>query len=218
MIRVVVADDQDLVRAGLCRILDGEDDIEVVGEVGDGESALATVRRTDPDVVLMDIRMPVLDGLSATRLVRESHPTVQVLVLTTFDLDEYVYEAIRAGAAGFVLKDAPADDIVRAVRVVAADGAMIAPTTARRLLSEFAGRREVRADPRFDSLTDRERDIVAAMALGLNNVEIGQRLHVSEGTVRTHVSRVLAKLGVRDRVQAVVLAYEAGIVRPGQDG
>lgn len=216
MIRVVVADDQDLVRAGLCRILDGEDDIEVVGEVGNGESALAAVGQGGVDVVLMDIRMPVLDGLAATRLVRASHPTVQVLVLTTFDLDEYVYEALRAGAAGFVLKDAPADDIVRAVRVVAAGGAMIAPTTARRLLAEFAGRRAVHKDPRFDALTVRERDIIEAMALGLNNVEIGKRLHVSEGTVRTHVSRVLAKLGVRDRVQAVVLAYEAGIVRPGQ--
>ena len=216
MIRVIVADDQDVVRAGLCRILDGEADVDVVADVGDGESALAAVRRTDADVVLMDIRMPVLDGLAATRLVRASHPTVQVLVLTTFDLDEYVYEALRAGAAGFVLKDAPADDIIRAVRVVAAGGAMIAPTTTRRLLSEFAGRRTVAPDPRFDALTDREREILQAMAMGLNNVEIGRRLHVSEGTVRTHVSRVLGKLGVRDRVQAVVLAYEAGIVLPGQ--
>ena len=215
MIRVVVADDQEVVRSGLVRILEQEDDLTVVGEVGDGSSAVAAAGRADADVVLMDIRMPVLDGLSATRLLREGGSAAEVLVLTTFDLDEYVYEALRAGAAGFLLKDAPADEIVRAVRTVSAGGSLIAPSTTRRLISEFARRRPQSDTAVFDALTEREREVLQAMALGLNNTEIGRRLFVAEGTVRTHVNRILAKLRVRDRVQAVVLAYEGGLVEPG---
>ena len=215
MTRLVVADDQDVVRVGLTRILDGEPDLAVVGEAADGEAALREVRRTRPDVVLMDIRMPVLDGLSATRRILEEQPDVLVLVLTTFDLDEYVYEALRSGAAGFVLKDSPAADLVRAVRVVAAGDAMIAPATTRRLIDEFARTRPPGDARRLASLTAREREVLAAMARGLSNAEVGTALFISEGTVRTHVNRLLAKLQVRDRTQAVVLAYECGLVRPG---
>ena len=215
MTRLVVADDQDVVRVGLTRILDGEPDLAVVGEAADGEAALREVRRTRPDVVLMDIRMPVLDGLSATRRILEEQPDVLVLVLTTFDLDEYVYEALRSGAAVFVLKDSPAADLVRAVRVVAAGDAMIAPATTRRLIDEFARTRPPGDARRLASLTEREREVLAAMARGLSTAEVGTALFISEGTVRTHVNRLLAKLQVRDRTQAVVLAYECGLVRPG---
>ena len=214
MTRVLVADDQDVIRVGLSRILDGEDDLEVVAQAADGQAAVRESLRTHPDVVLMDVRMPVLDGLAATRRLLAELPTTLVVILTTFDLDEYVYEAIRSGASGFVLKDSPADEIVRAVRVVAAGDAMLAPATTRRLLAAFT-RSRPREDARSEGLTRRERDVLVAMARGLNNAEIGRSLYISEGTVRTHVNRLLAKLDVRDRLQAVVFAYETGLVAPG---
>jgi DNA-binding NarL/FixJ family response regulator len=217
-IRVVVVDDQDLVRAGLAHILEGEPDLEVVAQSGDGRQALDAVRRTGPDVVLMDIRMPVLDGIAATRSLRADHPEVRVVVLTTFDLDEYVYEALRAGATGFVLKDSPADEIVRAVRVAAAGDALVSPAITRRLIAELARHRPPADRQRLAVLTEREREVLVAMARGLNNIEVGRALFISEGTVRTHVNHLLAKLQVRDRVQAVVLAYETGLVRPGHAG
>ena len=213
--RVVVVDDQDLVRAGLAHILDGEPDLEVVAQAGDGMAALGEVRHTSPDVVLMDIRMPVLDGISATRRLLADHPQVRVVILTTFDLDEYVYEALRAGATGFVLKDSPAEEIVRAVRVAAGGEALISPAITRRLIAEFASRRPAVGRARLDPLTEREREVLVAMAKGLNNDEVARALFISEGTVRTHVNHLLAKLQVRDRVQAVVLAYETGLVQPG---
>jgi DNA-binding NarL/FixJ family response regulator len=211
---VVVVDDQDVVRAGLVRILEGEPGIDVVGQAADGAAAVREVRRTRPDVCLMDIRMPVLDGLSATRQVLSEHEDLRVVILTTFDLDEYVYEALRIGASGFVLKDAPAEEIVRAVEVAARGDATLAPSITRRLIGEFARRRPRRCLPGAD-LTAREEEVLVAMARGLSNLEIGRRLFISEGTVRTHVNRLLAKLGVRDRLQAVVLAYECGLVEPG---
>ncbi len=213
-VRVVVADDQEVIRAGLCRILEGEPDLEVVGQAADGEAAVHEVNRNHADVCLMDIRMPVLDGLAATRRLCESGSGVRVVILTPFDLDEYVYEALRIGASGFLLKDAPAEDLLRAVKVAAQGDATLAPSTTRRLIAEFAGRRPRRPLPGV-ALTAREEEVLVAMARGLSNVEIGQRLFISEGTVRTHVNRLLAKLGVRDRLQAVVLAYECGVVQPG---
>ncbi len=213
-VRVVVADDQEVIRAGLVRILDGEPDITVVGQAADGEAAVREVERAAAHVCLMDIRMPLLDGLAATRQLCESGERVKVVILTTFDLDEYVYEALRIGASGFLLKDAPADDLVRAVRVAAAGEAVLAPTTTKRLIAEFARRRPRRPLP-GNVLTAREEEVLVAMARGLSNVEIGHSLFISEGTVRTHVNRLLAKLGVRDRLQAVVLAYECGLVEPG---
>ena len=213
--RVVVADDQDVVRAGLSRILEGEPDLEVVAQSADGEAAVRDVLRTSADVCLMDIRMPVLDGLSATRrLLEDERSEVRVVILTTFDLDEYVYEALRVGASGFLLKDAPAEELVRGVRVAARDEASLAPSTTRRLIAEFAARRPRQRLP-GQSLTQREEEVLVAMSRGLSNLEIGRRLYISEGTVRTHVNRLLAKLGVRDRLQAVVLAYECGLVEPG---
>jgi DNA-binding NarL/FixJ family response regulator len=211
---VVVVDDQEVVRTGLVRILQGEPGLEVVGEAADGESAVREVRRTRPDVCLMDIRMPVLDGLSATRRMLAEQNPVRVVILTTFDLDEYVYEALRLGASGFVLKDAPAEEIVRAVMVAAQGDATLAPSITRRLIGEFARRRPRGALP-GTALTAREEEVLVSMAHGLSNLEIGRRLYISEGTVRTHVNRLLAKLGVRDRLQAVVLAYECGLVEPG---
>ena len=214
MTTVVVVDDQDIVREGLVRILEGEPGLEVVGQAANGEAAVWEVSRTRPDVCLMDIRMPVLDGLSATRRVLAECEEVRVLILTTFDLDEYVYEALRIGASGFVLKDAPAEDIVRAVEVASRGDATLAPSITRRLIGEFARRRPRRGLPGTD-LTAREEDVLVAMAGGLSNLEIGRRLCISEGTVRTHVNRLLTKLCVRDRLQAVVLAYECGLVEPG---
>ena len=215
MVRVVVADDQDVVRAGLSRILEGEPDLEVVAQSTDGEAAVRDVLRTHADVCLMDIRMPVLDGLAATRrLLEDERSGVRVVILTTFDLDEYVYEALRVGASGFLLKDAPAEELVRGVRVAARDEAALAPSTTRRLIAEFAARRPRRHLP-GEALTRREEEVLVAMSRGLSNLEIGRRLFISEGTVRTHVNRLLAKLGVRDRLQAVVLAYECGLVQPG---
>jgi DNA-binding NarL/FixJ family response regulator len=212
-----VADDQEVVRAGLCRILDGETDLEVVGEAGDGEEAVRRAAATRPGVVLMDIRMPVMDGLAAARRLLTEDATVRVVILTTFDLDEYVYEAIKIGASGFVLKDAPAEEIVRAVRAAAAGDALVSPSVTRRLLTEFAKVRP-RANPRMATLTERELDVLREMAQGLSNSEISARLFISEGTVRTHVTHLLSKLNARDRVQAVVLAYESGLVSPGHTG
>jgi DNA-binding NarL/FixJ family response regulator len=219
-IRVLVVDDQGLVRAGFRMILEAQPDIEVVGEAADGLDAVAAARRLRPDVVLMDIRMPRLDGLEATR--RLAGPgvadPVRVLMLTTFDLDEYVFEALRAGASGFLLKDLPREDLVAAVRVVAAGDALLAPQITRRLIEEFA-RRPARTDPEpgvVDALTARERETLGLLARGLSNAEMAATLYVSEHTVKTHVGNVLAKLGLRDRIHAVILAYETGLVQPGQ--
>jgi DNA-binding NarL/FixJ family response regulator len=216
-LRVLVVDDQRLVRTGLTMILDSEDDVEVVGEAADGEAAVALARTTRPDVVLMDIRMPGTDGIEATRRLAGATAVdpVKVLILTTFDADELVYAALRAGASGFLLKDTPAPELVHAVRVVADSQALLAPAITRRLLDEFAGQAPAdRDDPALDLLTAREREVLLLVAAGLSNAEIAERLVVGETTVKTHVGRVLAKLGLRDRVQAVVLAYESGLVTP----
>jgi DNA-binding NarL/FixJ family response regulator len=217
--RIVVADDQVLVRAGFRSLLDAEDDIEVVGEAGNGEEAVAVVRATRPEIVLMDIRMPVLDGLSATRQIAEDPELadVRVIILTTFELDEYVFEALRAGASGFLLKDTEPVDLVRAVRVVGDGGSLLAPSVTRRLISEFVSRpaRSPSAKPELDVLTEREREIVALVAAGLSNDEIAEHLVISPATARTHVSRAMIKLHCRDRAQLVVRAYESGLVTPG---
>ncbi|WP_108667949.1 response regulator [Euzebya rosea] len=218
MIRVLLVDDQALMRAGFRMILDAEDDVEVVGEAGDGVEAVEQARRLRPDVVLMDIRMPRMDGVEATRRLAgpEVADPVNVLVLTTFDLDEYVYGALRAGACGFLLKDAPPEDLINAIRVCAAGDALIAPAVTKRLITEFAQRPRV-AEPTGDAarLTAREQEVLELMAKGLSNAEIAAHLVVSETTVKTHVGRVLSKLGLRDRVQAVVYAYEHRLVVPG---
>ena len=218
MIRVAIVDDQALMRDGFAMILDAQPDIEVVGDAENGRTGLELCRRTRPDVVLMDIRMPVLDGIEATRLIvtSEDLPT-RVLVLTTFDLDEYVYGAMRAGASGYVLKDTPARDLVAAVRVIAQGDALLSPSVTRRLIEEFARRPDVGAAVTSlpDDLTDREREALELLARGLSNREIAAAMYIGEATAKTHVSRLLTKLGVRDRVQAVVMAYESGLVRPG---
>jgi DNA-binding NarL/FixJ family response regulator len=218
-VEVLLVDDQELVRAGLRTILDRHDDIDVVGEAGDGEEAVAASARLRPDVVVMDIRMPGMDGLEATRrLVSQAGHAPRVIVLTTFDLDEYVYEALRAGASGFMLKGAPAEQLVHAVRVVADGEALISPSVTRRLLGEFAGRRSGDARPpaALDELTAREREVLDLMAKGRSNPEIAEELVVTSATVKTHVAHVLMKLGVRDRVQAVILLYESGVIEPGR--
>lgn len=213
MIRVVIADDQPLVRTGLRMILQPEPDIEVVGEAADGRSAIAECARLCPDVVLMDVRMPDVDGIEATRVVTNATDPPRVLVLTTFDLDEIVYDALRAGASGFLLKDAPEERLTTAIRVVAEGGSLFAPSVTGRLIAEFARRTpEPKAD--LTGLTEREHQVLLLVARGLSNAEIARELFVSDNTVKTHVARVLMKLGVRDRVQAVVLAYESGLVRP----
>ncbi len=216
-LRVVVADDQHLVRTGFRMILDTEDGIEVVGEAADGVEAVDVCRRLDPDVVLMDVRMPRMDGIEATRRLAGPdvvHP-LRVLILTTFDLDDYVYAALRNGASGFLLKDTPPEDLVRALRLVAAGEALLAPSVTRRLIDELAQQRpRPTPPPELDRLTGREREVLVLMARGLSNAEIAARLILGETTVKTHVGRVLTKLGLRDRVQAVVLAYESGLVTP----
>jgi len=218
-IRVLVADDQGMVRAGFRMILEAQPDLEVVGEASDGRQAVEAARRLRPDVVLMDIRMPLMDGIEATRRLAGPGVTdpVQVLVLTTFDLDEYVFEALRAGASGFLLKDLPREELVRAVRVVAGGEALLAPRVTRRLIEEFA-RRPASAEHRPEALaalTAREREVLELMARGHSNAEIATELVISEQTVKTHVGNVLAKLGLRDRIQAVILAYEVGLIQPG---
>ena len=219
-IRVLLVDDQSLIRTGFRMILDAEEDIEVVGESADGTQAIDSVNRFKPDVVLMDIRMPEMDGIEATRRIVAAAPDdqpVRVLMLTTFDLDEYVYDALRAGASGFLLKDVPADQLVNGIRLVAAGDSLLAPSVTRRLIEEFS--RTPAADapppPSFDDLTARELEVLKLIARGMSNAEIAAELIVSETTVKTHVTRVLLKLGVRDRVQAVVSAYESGLVAPG---
>jgi DNA-binding NarL/FixJ family response regulator len=214
MIRVVVADDQPLVRTGLRMVLSDIDDIEIVGEAADGREAIALAAAELPDVVLMDVRMPGVDGIDATRAVTAVDDPPRVLVLTTFDLDEVVYDALRAGASGFLLKDAPEERLVTAIRVVAEGGSLFAPAVTRRLIEEFARRPQPTTPPALATLTERETEVLRLVARGLSNQEIGAELFVSENTVKTHVARVLMKLGLRDRVQAVVLAYESGLVLP----
>ena len=218
-IRVVVADDQAMVREGFSALLAAQPDLEVVGSAQDGREAVGVVSRVHPDVVLMDVRMPVLDGIEATRRIMAApgdlHP--RVLMLTTFDLDDYVFEALRAGASGFLLKDARSADLVNAVRVVAAGEGLLAPSVTRRLITEFARRPapNARPDTRLNALTPREREVLTLIAGGLSNAEIAAELVLSEQTVKTHVGKVLAKLALRDRAQAVMVAYESGLVRPG---
>jgi DNA-binding NarL/FixJ family response regulator len=218
VIRVLLADDQALVRAGFRALLDAQDDIEVVGEAADGADAVAQTRALVPDVVLMDIRMPGMDGLEATRDISadDSLESVRVVILTTFDLDEYVFEALRVGASGFLVKSTEPAELIHAVHVVAAGDALLSPGVTRRLVAEFAQRaKEPAAAPTLDVLTDREREVMKLVAEGLSNDEIAERLVVSPATAKTHVSRAMVKLGSRDRAQLVVLAFESGLVRPG---
>ncbi|MHB9852531.1 response regulator [Streptomyces krungchingensis] len=216
-IRVLIADDQQMVRQGFTVLLNTQPDIEVVGQAVDGLDAIAKVCELAPDVVLMDIRMPELGGIDATRRITDDTPRIKVLVLTTFDLDEYVYDALRAGASGFLLKDASADQLAEAVRVVAAGDALLAPGITRRLIAEFSRLHAAPRSPlkqRVGELTERETEVLAHIAQGLSNAEIADRLVVAEQTVKTHVGRILVKLGLRDRTQAAVFAYESGLVRP----
>ncbi len=218
-LRVAIADDQALVRIGFKMILEAEDDIEVVAEAADGEEAIAAARRHRPDVLLMDIRMPNLDGLDAARRLLAGGTSTKVLMLTTFDLDEYVYAAIRAGATGFLLKDVSPEHLVAAIRQATAGDVLLAPAITRRLVERFARASAAHAPPpELDTLTAREREVLVLIAGGLSNAEIAADLHLGEATVKTHVARVLDKLGLRDRVQAVVLAYETGLVSPGANG
>jgi DNA-binding NarL/FixJ family response regulator len=219
MIKLLIADDHALVRSGLRGMLDAQDDMEVVGEAEDGAQAVDAALRLRPDVAIMDIRMPRVDGIEATRrLMAHGSAAPRVLVLTTFDLDEYVYEALRAGAGGFMLKDAPPGQLAEAVRTVATGESMLAPALTRRLIERFVSRPppDTARRERFDELTERELEVLRLLTRGLSNAEVGERLFLSEATVKTHVTRVLSKLGVRDRVQAVVLAYESGLVQPGE--
>jgi DNA-binding NarL/FixJ family response regulator len=215
-IRVLIADDQALIRGGFRMILDAQDDIEVVGEAIDGRDAVAQAGRLRPDVIVMDVRMPGMDGIEATRRLTAATPPTRVLVLTMFDLDEYVFEALRAGASGFLVKDRPPEELVTAVRLLAAGDAVLAPSVTRRLIQEFSRLPERPASPpELGALTDREREVLVCLGRGLSNVEIARHLFVAETTVKTHVGRVLQKLGLRDRAQAIVLAYESGLVKPG---
>ncbi len=216
MIRILLADDQSLIRAGLRMILKAEPDFEVVGEAGDGDAAVAGAAELQPDVVLMDVRMPQLDGIAATRLITGREGAPRVLVLTTFDLDEYVYEALRAGASAFLLKDAPERQLIAAVRVVADGGSLFAPSVTKRLIERFADREPGGEPVSLDALTAREHEVLVLVARGHSNAEIASELVVSEHTVKTHVASILQKLELRNRVQAVVLAYESGLVQPGR--
>jgi DNA-binding NarL/FixJ family response regulator len=224
VIRILLVDDQALVRAGFRMILDAEPEMEVVGEAADGREAIDQVRALRPDVVLMDIRMPDLDGLEASRRILSGSPEEEapkILMLTTFDLDEYVYEALRAGASGFLLKDTPPEQLVSAIHVIAQGEALLSPSITRRVISEFVkgtGPKPQAQFPRLQELTARELEVMKLIARGLSNAEIAKSLYVSETTVKTHVARILMKLNLRDRVQVVVLAYEAGVVQPGETG
>jgi DNA-binding NarL/FixJ family response regulator len=213
VIRVLVVDDQALVRSGLVAILDAQDDLEVVGEAEDGDVAVECARELDPDVVVMDIRMPRMDGIEATKRIERA----AILILTTFDLDEYVYNALKAGAAGFVLKDTPPQTLADAVRTVADGGQLFSPEVTRRLVESYVARPKVADDGALDQLTPREREVVLLVAKGLSNLEVGERLFLSEATIKTHLTSILRKLGLRDRTQLVVLAYERGLVTPGAD-
>ena len=216
-VRVVIADDQAMVRAGFAALLDAQDGIEVVGDAPDGETAIAVVERERPNVVLMDVRMPGLDGIEATRRIMATNDEVRVIMLTTFDIDDYVFAAIRAGASGFLLKDAPPSDLVAAVRVVARGDALLAPSVTRRMIERFADAAPAARPgppPSLSGLTDREREVLLQVAAGRSNAEIATTLFIAEQTVKSHVSRVLGKLRLRDRAQAVVIAYESGLVRP----
>jgi DNA-binding NarL/FixJ family response regulator len=216
VIRLLIADDQAMVRSGLRMVLESEPDLEVVGEAQNGQEAVRMALRERPDVVLMDVRMPVMDGLEATRHITEGQPDAKVIVLTTFDIDDYVYGALRAGASGFLLKDAQADDLVAAIRVVAGGDALLAPSVTRRVIERFAHSPEPnQAVTGLSDLTEREIEVLRLVARGLSNTEIARDLFVSEATVKTHVSHILTKLGLRDRVQAVVAAYDSGLVTPG---
>jgi DNA-binding NarL/FixJ family response regulator len=219
-IRVLIADDQSLVRAGFRLVLENHDDIEVVGEASNGHEAVHGTSRLEPDVVLMDIRMPELDGIAATAQLTERHPAARVLVLTTYDLDEYVYDALQAGASGFLLKDTPPEQLAGGIRAVAAGEALLAPTVTRRLIEEFArvGPANRARPDGLDELTPRELEVLRLLARGMSNAEIAAHFVLGETTVKTHVAHVLNKLGLRDRVQAVVLAYESGLVTPGRPG
>jgi DNA-binding NarL/FixJ family response regulator len=216
-VRVLIADDQSLVRAGFRLVLENHPDIEVVGEASNGEEAIHSAGRLDPDVVLMDIRMPELDGIAATRAITGAH-AARVLVLTTYDLDEYVYDALQAGASGFLLKDTPPAQLADGIRAVAAGEALLAPTVTRRLIEEFArvGATRRARPAELEELTPRELDVLQLLARGRSNAEIAEALVVGDTTVKTHVAHVLGKLGLRDRVQAVVLAYESGLITPGR--
>jgi DNA-binding NarL/FixJ family response regulator len=217
--RVLLVDDQSLLRMGFRMVLGAHDGMEVVGEAADGAEAIAAVAELSPDVVVMDVRMPVMDGVEATAAITAQHPDVRVLILTTFDLDEYAFAALRAGASGFLLKNVPPEELVAAIRTVASGDAVVAPRVTRRLLETFAEKLPMptgddQPDARLATLTDREREVLGNLALGQTNLEIAAALHLSEATVKTHVSRILSKLGLRDRVQAVVFAYETRLVRP----
>ena len=220
LVKVLIVDDQSLVRAGFRMILDAEPNVEVIGEAADGREAGAAGARVTPDVILMDIRMPTRDGLEATRRILDGRTDgPRVLMLTTFDLDEYVYEALRAGASGFMLKDTPPEQLVEAIHVVAGGDALLSPTITRRVIEEFVRRPPASMStmpPELEELTARELEVLGAIARGSSNAEIAKELFVSETTVKTHVARILMKLGLRDRVQAVVFAYESGLVQPGQ--
>jgi DNA-binding NarL/FixJ family response regulator len=218
MTSVLIADDQALVRVGLRKILETEPETTIVGEAGDGEDAVTAARRLRPDVVLMDIRMPVLDGIEATRRIVRAHPSTRVLVLTTFGLDTYVYDALRAGASGFMLKDAPPEEIAAAVRIVASGDALLAPAVTRAVIEEFSRQAPTQAPTpptAIAELTPREQEVLDLLARGLSNSEICEQLVISEATTKTHVARILQKLDLRDRVQAVIYAYETGLVAPG---
>ena len=217
-LRVLIADDQAVVRMGFTAMLDSQPDMTVVGAARDGEHALRLARELAPEVVLMDIRMPVLDGIEATRRLVGTAGPPRILILTTFDLDDYVYDALRAGASGFLLKDATPEEILAAVRIVGAGEALLAPSVTRRLIAEFAGRARLSEPPELGRLTPREREVLLHVAAGDTNAEIAGRLHLAEQTVKSHVSSVLLKLGLRDRVQAVILAYESGLVVAGGSG
>lgn len=212
MIDVLVVDDDSLMRAGLRMIIEQSSDIAVGGEAADGSEAVVAARRHRPDVVVMDVRMPVMDGIEATRHITDAGDKPRVLILTTFELDEYVFRALQAGASGFLLKRSPPEQLLEAIRTVAAGDGLLAPSVTRRLIAEFAGRPERREDPRFADLTDRERQVLREVARGLTNGELSESLYISENTVKTHIKRILLKLGARDRVQAVVMAFEGGLM------